>query len=281
MNRLSQRLLCVGLTIASASALADGSGTLYNDGKAIALKGAYAFRMPDPFDKGHQITRIVFAEKPIDAAALKDANDRDSALDELLRGATRVELNIGADGSVQNVNTRVGDTSGSQSGIGWYTLSLPRNDDKRVEGTFRSNDEGDKQSGRYYDLAFALDLPGAPDLGAALPANGGEQGKAYVAYLAALKKGDIDALAKFMSKERAAELLAHRNDKDFKMMFGFIQGQALRDAKYVKGNAKGDGATLEYTGKDGDGNATTSTVTMVREAGAWKIAKESSTTHAH
>ena len=275
------RLFFLGFALAGDVALADGPSTFYTDGKAIVLSDPYAYRMPDPFDKGKQITRIVFADRPIDAAALKDARDRDDAVDDLLRGATRVDLNIGADGSVQNVNTRVGDTSGSQSGSGWYTLTLKRNDDVRVEGTFRSNDEADKQGGRYYDLAFALDLPGAPDLGAALPPGGGEQGKVYLAYLVALKKGDVDALAKFMTKARSDELLAHRNDKDFRMMFGFIQGQALRDARFVKGNAKGDTATLEYAGKDGDGNATTSTVSMVREGGAWKIGKESTSTSIH
>ncbi|MGN6519165.1 MAG: hypothetical protein ACTHK2_07055 [Dokdonella sp.] len=272
------RLLPAGLAFASGLAFADGSCTLYNDGKAIALKHAYAYRMPDPFDKGKQITRIVFADRPIDAAALADASDRDSAIDDQLHEATRVDLNLEADGSVQNVNTHIGYSSGSQSGSGWYTVSLKRNDDKRVEGSFRSNDEEDKKSGRYYDLAFALDLPGAPDLGPALPANGGEQGKAYLAYLASLRKGDIDAMAKAMTKTRADELLAHRNDADFKMMFGFIQGQALRDPKYVRGNAKGDRAKLEYTGKDADGNAVTSTVSMLREGGAWKLEKESSKT---
>jgi hypothetical protein len=277
---MHQSRLFVALAFASAcgSAFADGSGTFYNEGKAIALKNAYAYRMPDPFEQDKQITRVVFADKPIDAAALRDAVDRDDAIDTQLRGATRVDLNLDADGSVQNVNTRVGDTSGSQSGSGWYTLDLKRNDDQRVEGSFVSNDEDDKKDGRYYDLAFALDLPGAPDLGAALPADGGEQGKAYAVYLAALKKGDMDALAATMTKARADELKAHRSDPQFTMMFAFIQGQALRDPKYVKGHGKGDNATLEYTGKDGDGNAMTSTVTMLREGGAWKVQKESSST---
>lgn len=275
--------LCVALAFASAcgSAFADGSGTFYNEGKAIALTSAYAYRVPDPFEQDRQITRVVFADKPIDARALRDANDRDEAIDAQLRGATRVDLNLDAEGGVQNINTRVDDTSGSQSGSGWYTLDLERNDDQRVEGHFSSNDEADKKSGRYYDLAFALDLPDAPDLGAALPANGGEQGKAYATYLAALKKGDVDALAKTMTKARADELLAHRSDPQFMLMFAFIQGQALHDARYVKGHSKGDNATLEYAGKDSDGNAMTSTVSMLREGGAWKIEKESSTTHAN
>ncbi|TCO38358.1 DUF4878 domain-containing protein [Dokdonella fugitiva] len=272
------RLLPAGLAFATGLALADGSGTLYEGGKPIALKHAYAYRMPDPFDKDKQITRIVFADKPIDDAALAGASDRDGAIDDQLREATRVDLNLEPDGSVQNVNTRIGYSSGSQSGSGWYTLSLKRNDDQRVEGSFRSNDEEDKNIGRYYDLVFALDLPGAPDPGAVLPADGGEPGKAYLAHLASLRKGDIDALAKSMTKARADELLAHRNDAEFKMMFGFIQGQALREPKYVKGNARGDRATLEYTGKDADGNAVTNTVSMLREGGAWKVEKESSKT---
>ncbi|MEO7934827.1 MAG: hypothetical protein ABIR27_01065, partial [Dokdonella sp.] len=90
----SLRYLPLGLALVSALAHADGSGTLYNDGKTIALKSAYAYRMPDPFDKSKQITRIVFADKMIDAAALNESSDRDDAIDSQLRGATRVELNL-------------------------------------------------------------------------------------------------------------------------------------------------------------------------------------------
>lgn len=272
------RLIPASLLLGCGAVFASGSGTLYQQGEATVLKNAYAFRLADPFEAGKQITRVVFADQPIDAATLDDSSDRDSAIDDMLRHATRVELNIEADGSVQNLNLKTLSGSGSQSGSGWYTLDLKHNDDKRIEGTFRSNDETEKQSGRYYDLAFALDLPGAPNLGTPLPAGGGEQGKVYLSHLAMLKKGDIDGLAKTMSKQRAEQLLAHRGDADFKMMFGFIQSRALRDPKYVKGHVKGDAATLEYTGKDEEGNVVTTTVSMKREAGAWKIEKEASST---
>ena len=82
-----------------------------------------------------------------------------------------------------------------------------------------------------------------------------------------------------MSKTRSAELLAHRSEPNFKMMFGFIQSQALLAPKYFKGESKGDSATLEYDGKDAQGNVMSSSVTMVREGGAWKLDKESTTTH--
>lgn len=274
--KTSSCLVHAALLLACGVAFANGSGTFYQEGKAMALGHAYAYRMADPFDAGKQITRIVFADRAIDAGVLNDAADRDSAMDEMLRGAVRVELNIESDGSLQNVNVRTDSGSGSQSGSGWYTLGLKRNDDKRIEGSFHTNDESEKANGRYYDFSFAFDLPGAPDPGQSLPAGGGAQGKIYLAHLALLRKGDIDGMAKTMSKARAEQLLAHRNDADFKMMFGFIQSQALREPKYVNGHVKGDLATLEYTGKDGDGNAVKTTVSMKREAGAWKIEKESS-----
>jgi hypothetical protein len=280
--KLSLRHLAFALALASSLAYADGSGTLYQDGKQTALVSAYAFRGPDPFDKTKEITTVVFADKAIDTAAANAAADRGEAVADQLRqkDATRVELNLESDGSVQNVNIMAPGSSGSQSGSGWYTLKLPHNDAKRIEGSFRSNDEADKKAGRYYDLRFALDIAGPPDLGAALPADGGEPGKAYRAYLAALKKGDIDALAKTMTHERSAEILAHRNDPDFKMMFGFIQQSAIRDPKITKGNSKGDAATLELSGKDGDGNAATTVATMQKEGGTWRLAKESMTSHA-
>ena len=81
------------------------------------------------------------------------------------------------------------------------------------------------------------------------PADGGEPAKAYRAYMAALEKGNIDALAKTMTKERGDELLAHKNDADFKMMFAFIQGTAMKNPKFVKGFVKGDTATLYINGE--------------------------------
>jgi hypothetical protein len=269
------------LAFACGVAHADGSGTLYQDGKPLALVSAYAYRGPDPFEKTKEITTIVFSDKKIDAAAANAAANRGEAVDDQLRhdNATRVELNLEGDGTLQNVNIIAGGSSGSQSGSGWYTMKLVKNDAKRVEGTFRTNDEADKKTGRFYDLKFALDIAGAPDLGAALPPGGGEPAKAYMAYLAALKKGDIDALAKTMTKERSAEILAHRNDADFKAMFGFIQSSAIRDPKITKGFSKGDSATLELSGKDGDGNLATSTATMVKEGGSWRLAKESMSSH--
>lgn len=274
------RYFSTAFLFVSTLAAASGSGTLYVDGKPIVLSSAYAFRGPDPFDKAVQITTIVFSDKAIDATAINEASDRGDALSDQLRAknATRVELNLTPAGEVQNVNIVAEGSSGSQSGSGWYTLKLVRNDDKRVEGSFRTNDEADKKEGRYYDLAFALDLPAAPAPGTPLPADGGEPAKAYRAYLAAMEKGDIDALLKTMSRERAEQIAAHRNDPEFKQMFAFIQSERLRNPKIGKGSVKGDRATLDVSGTNSDGHASTGTITLLKEGGAWKLDKESMST---
>ena len=107
------------------------------------------------------------------------------------------------------------------------------------------------------------------------------QENVYRAYEAAMSKGNIDALEATMTKARADELQSQRNSAQFQMMFGFIRSNALHDTKVEKVDAHGDDATLSVSGKDSAGNPATSSVHMKREAGQWRIEKESTSTHAH
>ena len=274
-------LALLGFVASTGLAFADGSGTLIIKGQTTAFKTAYAYRHADDFQPDQQITTVVLSDKPIDVSKVNDAVDREDALKTQLRelNGNRVELNIRADGTVENVNTMTDGTSGSVSGSGWYAIDLKRNDDKRIEGTFRSSDEKDKKEGSsgYFDLKFALDLPGAPDLGTPLPADGGELGKVYRAYSVAVQKSDVDAMIKFMVKARAASVQSHRTDPNFNTMLGFIRESAIKDAKIVKGYTKADNGTLTVSGKDGSSSNVESTISFAREDGAWRIGKESVT----
>jgi hypothetical protein len=276
-------LIVLLLMSAAASASADEFGTLYVDGKPLALKDAYAYTHPNTFDKTKQTTTIAFTDAAIDKAEANAATDRERVLHHQVgtKFTTLVELNLDADGGIDNVNTLDGHGSSSVSGSGWYDLKIKRNDGKRVEGSFLSTDKEKRTKGTFYDLRFALDIAGAPSLGTPLGADGGDPGKAYRAYNAALVKGDLDALSKLMTKSRSDEILSHRNDPQFKAMFGFIRQSALRNPKIGKGFVNGDKATLEVSGKDGDGNATDGTATLLKEGGAWRLAEESMTTHSH
>jgi len=252
-----------------------GAGQFFHDGKLITLTSGYAYRGPDHFHPDQQMLVLDFSDQPTATAAINDAPDRASALEEQRTQGNRVTLNIGADGSLINANFRADGLAGSGSGSGWYKLQLRQNDDKRVEGRFVSTDEASKTHGEFYDLKFSFDLPGAPDLGPAVAA-GGETDLAYRAHLEALKGGNVDALAKTMTAGNAAKFLSARNEAYFPRILASIQGSALVSPSYVKGNARGDWATLSYTGKDGKGRTATHVVTLHREAGAWKVGRDSS-----
>ena len=73
-----KRSLACSLTIlalACGVAHADGSGTLYQDGKPLALVSAYAYRGPDPFEKTKEITTIVFSDICDSTATLERIGD--------------------------------------------------------------------------------------------------------------------------------------------------------------------------------------------------------------
>lgn len=104
--------------------------------------------------------------------------------------------------------------------------------------------------------------------GRALPAGGGEPGKVWRAYDAALRKNDYVALAQLMT---AAEAERFRTDRTVSMRVAFRP----RKVEIVSGNVNGDTATLQVRGtalKTGS-TATTriGTVTLKKEYDAWKV----------
>jgi hypothetical protein len=105
----------------------------------------------------------------------------------------------------------------------------------------------------------------------ALPRGGGEPGKVWRAYDAALRKNDNATLFQLMT---AAAAERFRNDRAFSMKVAFRP----RKVEIVSGNVNGDIATLQVRGtalKTGS-TATTriGTVTLKKEYGAWKVDDE-------
>jgi hypothetical protein len=105
----------------------------------------------------------------------------------------------------------------------------------------------------------------------ALPRGGGEPGKVWRAYDAALRKNDNVTLFQLMT---AAAADRFRNDRAFSMKVAFRP----RKVEIVSGNVNGDIATLQVRGtalKTGS-TATTrvGTVTLKKEYGGWKVDDE-------
>ena len=106
--------------------------------------------------------------------------------------------------------------------------------------------------------------------GAALPAGGGDPGKAYAAYLKTVSSGNMAALKKAVTSDRAKQM----DDPDFKKMFPLIQAMQPKKIVITGGAIDGDSATLTATG-DQDGTPATGSIDMKREGGVWKVEHES------
>lgn len=97
----------------------------------------------------------------------------------------------------------------------------------------------------------------------------------YTGYLKTFAKAQsIDELLPYMSKQRVDQVKGTPADER-KMMFEMIKEMGAKDIKVVKETPSAGGATLEATGSDPAGGAMKGTITLVKEAGAWKIDKES------
>jgi hypothetical protein len=106
----------------------------------------------------------------------------------------------------------------------------------------------------------------------ALPADGGEPGKAYLAYTKAFAAGDIPALKKMVSAERAKKL----DDPQMKEMLPMMQALEPKDIKILGGTMTSKEATLNVEGKaEGAASKQTGEVHMVLEDKTWKVEKES------
>lgn len=155
-----------------AMACADGGGTFTVQGKTTALKDAYAYSRPDPFDHSKQSTVIAFSTRLIDKKQIDAAQDHAGALSDVMNAyfpgkeemPSSVEITIARndpESPIQQIGYSTPDRSSSAStGSDNYKLDLKRNDGKRIEGTLHSTKEAAKtaEHGGYFDLHFALDV---------------------------------------------------------------------------------------------------------------------------
>jgi len=97
----------------------------------------------------------------------------------------------------------------------------------------------------------------------------------YLAYKAAFDKASkIEDIYPFMAAGRLAEMKATPAE-DRKMMFEMVKTMGtVTGIKVLKETATPTGATLDVEGVGADKAKTTGIITLVKEAGAWKMDKE-------
>lgn len=224
--------------------------------------------------------RLAFATFKLDAGGLARADDREEAFrdqsweqDE----SARLELTL-QDGVVTQQYLWISpgtNLSYSSGEVGHYTAGKAAAGRLGGKYAFTPEDGQDITCAIEFDLAPLGDVADAPPPpGVALPAGGGEPGKAYLAMNAAMRAGDVDALAKLMPPAQAAEIAKARSTPDFAAQLALMQAMTPEDVKVLGGRQDGDRAWLEFTATEG-GQPRAGTVELKRESGRWVTVRES------
>lgn len=284
----SARLLPLALLFVVTSAGAAVSGQCSYKGKPVRFVDGRAAMAPDTFDeKGPKFATVWLVTAALDHAAMNSvpAAKIEDAITRHAFDKDSAELRLRLDSSAKLVEQFYlyvppgSNHSMSSNEVGSLKLTAPIG--KRASGRFQIK-EDDFSCDLQFDLPMgavtaAAAKPGqtapapAKPAGQALPAGGGEPGKAYLALRKATLAGDVNGMLAQVKKENAARMRADMGKPEFPQMLELVKAMEPKEVRIVSGTVDGDKATLKIAGKEADGTAMTGEVQLVREAGAWKV----------
>jgi hypothetical protein len=275
----------LALAVASAPAMAAVKGQCSFKGKNLVFVDGAAAVAPDPFEKTSKVPTLWFVTVPLPADSFggKKADEYDDVITEhgFDKDSTTLELRLDKPGALVEMLQLYVPPGTSQSmssnEVGKLTLKAPLN--TRATGSWTLADD-DLKCNLTFDLAMAgkgPPLPAPKPWGTALPAGGGAPGAAYMAMHKAALTGNVDAMIKLATRERAAEMEKARKDPSFGGMIELIKAMEPSEVRVVSGRADATRAELQIAGKEGDGATMKGTVKLLMEGGVWKIEKVDST----
>lgn len=280
-RRITATVALLGLAAALAAtptfAASKASGYFRYDKLTLKVAHAYLFRTPEDEDPSKFETKIYLTSLPIDAAAAARAFDPGHAIDEQIQGKAGgyVRICVNDDGSECGMYFNHNEPSESFNTSGSGEFKLTSNTPAHVGGSWKLAEPSDFFDKTYqFDLNFEADLS-APPPSKPLPADGGEPGRAYAAYLAALDKGDIPALRKALG-EAGAWRFPEGDDSSNKEQLKWMRDGKPRAIKILKAESlDADHAVLTVEGVDRDDIKRRGRVLMVRQDGLWQAETES------
>ena len=183
-------LLFAALT---ANAADRGSGHFRKGEVRLEVKHVVAVISEE--DVGRDRTYVYLSDIPLDAARLAAAFRSSSAAEEQLGdgSAGYVRICIDGDGSECGLYFSHNKPSASFNSAGYGEFKRASAEPGRVSGRWALTEPGDF-FGETYDFDLTFDAAITPPPGKPLPADGGEPGKAYRDWTAAVAKGDVARL---------------------------------------------------------------------------------------
>ena len=124
--------------------------------------------------------------------------------------------------------------------------------------------------GETYDFDLVFDVAVTPPPGTPLAADGGEPGKAYRAWTAAVAKGDLPVLRALVGGDYNGWRLNSEDQGNVKEALKDLRDGTPLQARILRGRIDGDSAVLWVEGKDRDDILRRGRVSMQRVEGAWR-----------
>ncbi|MCG6964764.1 MAG: hypothetical protein LJE95_16035 [Acidobacteria bacterium] len=273
---LTGLMICVALSCAGVSRASEAKpevkGTLTANGVTVELPYVYVYKEKKGFyDENDPTWKVIFVGKPI--------GERE--LDEHIWGAAYVEIGITKTAEfgdkpelqVYSQSLRLSaDSGGNISGGTYPKLEIESTGPERFAGRiYHAEPQKIFDDTFQYDFRFSAPLsnPEAP-LGAALPADGGEPGKAYLAWIAAIHAGDLDRLKQLVPAEMASQM----EGDDAKDQLELMQLMTPTEVKILGGSSDGKTAILQVEGVM-DGAKNRGEVTLEKKGDHWLPTKSS------
>jgi hypothetical protein len=247
-------------------------GNLVTDNQTFKLNHAYATIELDPFDENEYTIRVMLSEQPISQEIMDDH----TALMNMREGGSNhgLEIDIDHERKVTWIGVwGIGQVSGLE-----YPFEPAVFTDKMVEGRlFTTKPETTLGKKWQYDARFKSTVRTDPNrafvtppAGKPLAADGGEPGRAYLDYLAAVRAAkrpeDLDG---FYSEAVLKELNANPEMKE--LVLEMEKGSDLEERKIVGGLIDGDKATLSIEAKGEGERNVRGKVNLHLEDGRWKL----------
>lgn len=263
---LFSTLLVLSASDARGKAGASGSVTL--DGSTWAVADAVATLDGDELN-------IVFASKPFDRAAWADDGkfgtfdlwefqNNDNRDAESL--SIRVDNESGGYAG-HNIKTGSGGGGGYSSDHA-ESLTLSARDDKHVAGTLKLGDD-DMSAEVTFDLPIQAFGPMARP-GTALPAGGGDPGKALKAVVDATHAGDLEKMIALSHPDKRKQIEQAKASGEAAEMLEMAKLFTPKISKITGGTVDGDKAWVDFEGQE-EGSTVKGTAELGRVDGKWYV----------
>lgn len=259
-------------TQADAAEPATVSGTLIANGETIELPYVYVWAAEEGlYDESDPAWTLLFLEHPVEERELA-GRFFDSAWVRI--GVTETaEFRDGPELRVYEQSLKLSaDSGGNLTGGTYPEIEFETAGPDRFTGRVYHAEPQEIFGDTFqYDFTFSAPLsdPHAP-LGEALPAGGGEPGRAYLRWVAAIHDGDVEALRAVVPTDMATQLDRDEAQEELE----FMRLMTPTEVTVLGGSSDGETAILEVEGVF-DGERVSGEVTLARMGDFW-IPTESS-----